>query len=230
MLHVGRVSGAGMRGYLLVAGGIAAPRFLGSSAAFTLGEFGGHAGRGVLTGDTLHLARQRPLPARDAAALTRPEIAREWTVRVLYGPHDAPDFFTPGDIETLCTAPYQVHYNSSRTGVRLNGPKPNWARADGAQPSIAEARSLVATNGINGESTPSPVRPEEAAKQQAEPGPSAPPSSTRSPQRATAPKSSTAARAISTCWSNTAALAGAEDITRLGDWRAYIARGVNPDA
>ena len=135
VLHIGRVSGAGMRGYLLVAGEIAAPRFLGSSAAFTLGEFGGHAGRGVLTGDTLHLQR-RPEPDPEPLAnttLRRPEITREWTVRVLYGPHGAPDFFTSADIETLCTAPYKVHYNSSRTGVRLTGPKPDWARADGGE-------------------------------------------------------------------------------------------------
>ncbi|MBC2666861.1 urea carboxylase [Novosphingobium flavum] len=131
VLQIGRVSGAGMRGYLLVEGAIAAPTFLGSRAAFTLGEFGGHAARGVLTGDTLHLAREKPLPALGGAA--RPAIAREWTLRVLYGPHGAPDFFTHDDIETLCTAPYKVHYNSSRTGVRLTGPKPHWARADGGE-------------------------------------------------------------------------------------------------
>jgi len=131
VLHIGRVSGTGMRGYLLVAGALAAPTFLGSRAAFTLGEFGGHAARGVLTGDTLHLAREKPLPALATAA--PPPIPREWTLRVLYGPHGAPDFFTDEDIATLCAAPYAVHYNSSRTGVRLTGPKPHWARSDGGE-------------------------------------------------------------------------------------------------
>ena len=28
---------------------------------------------------------------------------------------------------------WQVHYNSSRTGVRLIGPKPQWARHDGGE-------------------------------------------------------------------------------------------------
>src|SRR6185295_14605117 len=28
---------------------------------------------------------------------------------------------------------WEVHYNSSRTGVRLIGPKPQWARADGGE-------------------------------------------------------------------------------------------------
>ncbi|HET9629396.1 MAG TPA: biotin carboxylase N-terminal domain-containing protein, partial [Novosphingobium sp.] len=62
-LQIGRVTADGLRGYLLVEGGIAAPEFLGSRAAFTLGEFGGHAGRGVLTGDVLHLTPPLPNPA-----------------------------------------------------------------------------------------------------------------------------------------------------------------------
>jgi urea carboxylase len=52
-------------------------------------------------------------------------------VRVLYGPHGAPDFFTPEDIEGILGATWKVHYNSNRTGVRLIGPKPRWARRDG---------------------------------------------------------------------------------------------------
>jgi urea carboxylase len=135
-LALGRVTGAGLRGYLLVAGGIDAPLYLGSRAAFTLGEFGGHAGRGVLTGDTLHLARTATATATAAAPLAQtatPAITREWTLRVLYGPHGAPDFFTAEDIATLTGTAYKVHYNSSRTGVRLTGPKPHWARADGGE-------------------------------------------------------------------------------------------------
>jgi len=138
-LAIGRVSGAGLRGYLLVEGGIAAPEFLGSRAAFTLGEFGGHAGRGVLTGDTLHLAlatRGRPAEAtrlQAAEPSRRTCLTRDWTLRVLYGPHGAPDFFTPEDIATLTGTAYKVHYNSSRTGVRLTGPKPHWARQDGGE-------------------------------------------------------------------------------------------------
>lgn len=37
----------------------------------------------------------------------------------------------------LCTfqvfysTPYEVHYNSNRLGVRLDGPAPTWARKDG---------------------------------------------------------------------------------------------------
>ncbi len=132
VLTIGRVTGGGMRGYLLVAGGIEAPLFLGSRSTFTLGEFGGHAARAVLTGDTLHLGAMK-MSVPPAAGLPLPVIAREWELRVLYGPHGAPDFFTADDIEMIAGTAWQVHYNSNRTGVRLSGPRPQWARRDGGE-------------------------------------------------------------------------------------------------
>jgi len=130
-LAMGRALGGGMRGYLAVAGGFDIAPYLGSRSTFELGQFGGHAARRVLAGDTLHLGSEplaAPLPAAPLPALTG-----EWTVRVLYGPHGAPDFFTAEDIATIVAAEWQVHYNSNRTGVRLIGPKPHWARADGGE-------------------------------------------------------------------------------------------------
>uniref|UniRef100_UPI0015775106 urea carboxylase n=1 Tax=Sphingomonas bacterium TaxID=1895847 RepID=UPI0015775106 len=133
-LKVGRVTGGGLRGYLLVAGGLDVPLYLGSRSAFTLGEFGGHAGRAVMTGDTLHLAAAAPAAVPEAlAAADRPAIAHDWTLDVLYGPHGAPDFFTDDDIAMLRETQWKVHYNSNRTGVRLLGPKPSWARLDGGE-------------------------------------------------------------------------------------------------
>ena len=52
---------------------------------------------------------------------------------MLYGPHGAPDFFTDADIEMFFATDWEVHYNSSRTGVRLIGPRPQWARKDGGE-------------------------------------------------------------------------------------------------
>jgi urea carboxylase len=52
---------------------------------------------------------------------------------VLYGPHGAPDFFTDEDITMFFSTAWEVHYNSARTGVRLIGPKPKWAREDGGE-------------------------------------------------------------------------------------------------
>jgi urea carboxylase len=49
-LKIGRVQGPGLRGYLLMAGGIDVPAYLGSRSTFTLGGFGGHAGRALAAG------------------------------------------------------------------------------------------------------------------------------------------------------------------------------------
>ncbi len=62
-----------------------------------------------------------------------PAITEDWELGVLIGPHGAPDFFTEEDIEEFFASNWEVHYNSSRTGVRLIGPKPTWARSDGGE-------------------------------------------------------------------------------------------------
>ena len=46
---------------------------------------------------------------------------------------NAPDFFTDEDIDTFFATAWEVHYNSSRTGIRLIGPRPQWARRDGGE-------------------------------------------------------------------------------------------------
>ncbi len=135
VLALGRIRGAGQRAYLAVRGSFDLPEYLGSRATFTLGQFGGHGGRALRTGDVLRLNRAgRAL--QDCQALApeqRPHYGAEWLIRVNDGPHGAPDFFTPEDIETFYATDWEVHYNSSRTGVRLIGPKPRWARADGGE-------------------------------------------------------------------------------------------------
>ncbi len=62
-----------------------------------------------------------------------PALTNAWEIGVLYGPHGAPDYLTEADIETLFSVEYEVHFNSARTGIRLIGPKPQWARADGGE-------------------------------------------------------------------------------------------------
>jgi urea carboxylase len=130
-LTLGRVRDGGVRGTLAVAGGLDIPAYLGSRGTFDLGEFGGHAARRLLAGDTLHLGGSGLSAPPPIAA--PPPIGSEWRLRVLYGPHGAPDFFTADDIETFTATRWKVHYNSNRTGVRLIGPKPQWARKDGGE-------------------------------------------------------------------------------------------------
>ena len=124
----------GLRSYLLLRGGLDVAEFLGSSATFVLGQFGGHQGRALRAGDVL-----RWIDA-DGVNFTEPlkqdlqvDLAKRYTLNVLLGPHAAPDFFTPDGIDQLFEASWQVDHNSNRTGIRLNGPAPNWAREDGGE-------------------------------------------------------------------------------------------------
>jgi urea carboxylase len=135
VLRLGSIQGAGCRAYLAVRGGFDVPDYLGSKSTFTLGQFGGHGGRTLRVGDVLHLeqaapqaATHQPLPEE-----LRPTYTHEWEIGVLYGPHGAPDFFTDDDIAMFFSTAWEVHYNSNRTGVRLIGPKPQWARTDGGE-------------------------------------------------------------------------------------------------
>ena len=57
----------------------------------------------------------------------------DWEIGVTEGPHAAPEFFTRADIDELYASAYTVHHNSARTGVRLIGPRPSWAREDGGE-------------------------------------------------------------------------------------------------
>ncbi|RZI82655.1 MAG: urea carboxylase [Rubrivivax sp.] len=123
----------GTRSYLAVQGGLDVPLYLGSRSTFTLGQFGGHAGRTLRTGDLLHVWPTSGKTERKPMQGEAPVLNQQWDIGVLYGPHGAPDFFTPHDIGTFFSTDWQVHYNSSRTGVRLIGPKPQWARTDGGE-------------------------------------------------------------------------------------------------
>jgi urea carboxylase len=133
VLQLGRIAGPGMRTYLAVRGGFDAPRYLGSCATFSLGGFGGHATGVLKAGDTLRIGKAVKGDLVEPAAAELPELTTHWNIGVLYGPHGAPVFFTEQDIADLFSTEYEVHFNSARTGVRLIGPKPRWARSDGGE-------------------------------------------------------------------------------------------------
>lgn len=133
-LRIGRLKEQGARSYLCVQGGLQCPDYLGSKSTFTLGQFGGHNGRALQTGDVLRMeAAEAKIDKISLPESLKPSIDNTWELRVIYGPHGAPDFFTDEDIATFFSHNWEVHYNSSRTGVRLVGPKPEWARKDGGE-------------------------------------------------------------------------------------------------
>ncbi|KTB80879.1 hypothetical protein AO070_10000 [Pseudomonas syringae pv. syringae PD2766] len=133
-LSLGTIAGAGVRSYLCVRGGLDVPDYLGSKSTFTLGQFGGHGGRALRAGDVLHIAPLIDRSAGQRIADDELDVLKEVRqLRVIYGPHAAPEYFTEAYIETFFATEWEVHFNSSRTGVRLIGPKPEWVRADGGE-------------------------------------------------------------------------------------------------
>ena len=134
ILSIDSVQGGGARCYLSVSGGWQCPDYLGSKSTFTLGQFGGHNGRALRLGDVLQLQKSAgQVKAISVNPALIPSYDHQWEINVIYGPHGAPDFFSQKDIDTFFDNPWEVHYNSSRTGIRLIGPKPEWARSDGGE-------------------------------------------------------------------------------------------------
>ena len=134
-LGIGVVDGTGVRAYLAVRGGIDVTPYLGSRSTFTLGNFGGHEGRELRAMDRLSIGgdislTERPAPLAPGVA---PIIPSRWDIGVLIGPHTAPEFLTNAGLDAFFKATWTVHHNSARTGVRLFGPRPGWARASGGQ-------------------------------------------------------------------------------------------------
>lgn len=122
----------GMRAYLTVKGGVQVPRIMGSGSTFIDGKFGGHNGRSLRTGDVLKLAKD--LIAEEREYLNSlPEITNEWTIGVIPGPQPTAEYLKAEYLETLINHEYVVNFNSARTGVRLNGPIPEWVREDGGE-------------------------------------------------------------------------------------------------
>lgn len=131
VLEFKKVVGNGNRTYLAIKGGFDVASYLGSSSTFTLGEFGGHGGRALKAGDVLNYFETKDEVYEEL--VNRLTLVNEWEIGVVYGPHGSPDFFTSVDIKEFFATSWEVHFNSSRTGVRLIGPTPKWARNDGGE-------------------------------------------------------------------------------------------------
>ncbi|BFU45551.1 5-oxoprolinase/urea amidolyase family protein [Krasilnikovia sp. MM14-A1004] len=128
VLDLGPAKGPGLRSYLAVRSGLSVPPALGSAATFLLGGFGGHDGRALAKGDILHTGTAA---AAEPSVVTLPELTGDWQLRVVPGPHGAPEHLSEEGIAELFAAHWRVDHRADRTGVRLAGPSPRWARSDG---------------------------------------------------------------------------------------------------
>lgn len=132
-LRLPAAQGAGFRSSLALRGGIDVAPYLGSRSTFTLGCFGGLDGRALTAGDVIEVGRHVAAEPASLGPGIAPTLAHDWSIGVLIGPHTAPEFLTEDGLAELFGATWQVHHNSARTGVRLVGPRPGWARVDGGE-------------------------------------------------------------------------------------------------
>ncbi|RGX56246.1 MULTISPECIES: 5-oxoprolinase/urea amidolyase family protein [Anaerotruncus] len=134
-IKIGRVIGGGFRAYLAIRGGIDVPEYLGSRSTFAYGKFGGFEGRPLKKGDMLEIFTGKPVKSRKNAfnVSCMPQYTSRWEIGALPGPHGCPDFFTEESADLFFSSDYHVNYNANRLGIRLEGPKPVFARADGGE-------------------------------------------------------------------------------------------------
>jgi urea carboxylase len=142
VLTLGTIRGAGMRAYVLVRGGLAGERQMGSRSVFAPAVLGG---RPLRRGDLITLDTARAPagpPAVETATALSPSFTNEVTLRVVLGPHGSPELLTREGLAELLEATWTVDQHSNRTGIRLLGPRPAWSRADGGEAGLHPSNIL----------------------------------------------------------------------------------------
>jgi urea carboxylase len=138
VLALGTIRSVGMRAYVLVRSGLAVEPQMGSRASFPAAMLGS---RPLRRGDRLQLGgdSRTVAPATTAVA---PSFGNDTTLRVVLGPHGAPDFLTHAGVAELTQASWVVDQHSNRMGIRLAGPQPQWSRADGGEAGLHPSNIL----------------------------------------------------------------------------------------
>ena len=132
-LKIGKATAGGCRSYLAVHGGFpSVAKYFGSKSTSPLVAIGGYQGRALAPGDLLQIAKYVPdhFAATTLPEALRPKYETDWEIAAMVGPHDE-GFFTPDFIKTTYDTKWKVSHNASRSGIRLIGPAPKWARKDG---------------------------------------------------------------------------------------------------
>ncbi|PHH82570.1 hypothetical protein CDD82_5590 [Ophiocordyceps australis] len=132
-LTIGKLP-AHCRVYLAIHGGfLNVAQWLGSKATNPSITMGGYQGRSLRDGDFLQTVQASRIPQVKTLTMPhrlRPVYRNSWTLQVMAGPYET-GFLTPQDINTISQASWEVSHNSARAGIRLLGPRPEFARSDG---------------------------------------------------------------------------------------------------
>lgn len=133
-LIIGKTTAAGCRAYMAIHGGLpSVTPWFGSKSTSPMCGVGGYQGRALASGDLLTLKPSPPEGlARSLPAKLVPKYGEEWRVAAMPGPYDE-GYITTKSIDALYAATWKVSHNAARGGIRLLGPRPEWARRDGGE-------------------------------------------------------------------------------------------------
>ncbi|KAI1590231.1 Acetyl propionyl-CoA carboxylase alpha subunit [Pyrenophora tritici-repentis] len=134
-LKIGKTTGAGCRAYLAVYGGFpSVAEYFDSKSTSPLVAIGGYQGRQLAPGDLLQITETLPekFTKAELPESLRPVYKTTWDITAMVGPHDE-GYFDPEFIEQIYHTEWKVSHNASRSGIRLVGPVPKWARKDGGE-------------------------------------------------------------------------------------------------
>jgi urea carboxylase len=135
-LKIGKTTGGGCRSYLAVHGGFPGiAEYFGSKSTSPLVVIGGYQGRALASGDLLQISADVPGTLTKDLSLPqnlRPIYKNAWKIMAMVGPHDD-GYIEPEGIQMIYDTEWKVSHNASRSGIRLIGPTPRWARKDGGE-------------------------------------------------------------------------------------------------
>lgn len=122
----------GLRAYLLFAGGLDVPSFMGSRSTYLFLGRGGVRGRKLEKGDILNIfhSSEDVLPRRIPDRL-RPIYGPPWRLRIVYGLQY--ELFTEESLERFESATWTVTSQTNRMGIRLQGPALEFKHRTGSQ-------------------------------------------------------------------------------------------------
>lgn len=135
-LKIGKTTGGGCRSYLALYGGLpSVAEWFGSKATSPGVGVGGYQGRALAAGDLLAISKRVPDHLTSPLFIPErliPEYPEHWDLMTMVGPYDD-GFLLDEDVKMMYETKWQISHNAARGGIRLLGPKPKWARADGGE-------------------------------------------------------------------------------------------------
>ena len=135
-LKIGKTTGGGCRSYLAIHGGLpSVAEWFGSKATSPGVAVGGYQGRQLASGDLLEIVKDIPAHMFEPLVLPQtliPTYPSHWNLLSMPGPYQE-GYLTDEDVQMIYKTKWQISHNAARGGIRLVGPKPKFARADGGE-------------------------------------------------------------------------------------------------